>query len=68
VATEARREASKLKKELDQLKAKLEEEEKQRTEAQTREDKKEGDLRKFIETLLGKILQHLYCPSLARFF
>jgi hypothetical protein len=39
------------------LKEKLEEGEKQRTEAQARADKKEGDLCKSIETLLGKLLQ-----------
>jgi hypothetical protein len=49
-------EAAKLRKELDQLKMKVEEEEQQRTEAQAQADKKEGDLRKSIETLLGKLL------------
>jgi hypothetical protein len=66
LAIEAQREAAKLKKELDQVKAKLEEEEKQRTKAQTRTDKKEGGLRKSIETLPGKLLRLLYSPSLDR--
>jgi predicted nucleic acid-binding Zn-ribbon protein len=49
LATETQGEAANLRKDLDQLKTKLEEEEKQRTEAQARADKKEGDLRKSIE-------------------
>jgi predicted nucleic acid-binding Zn-ribbon protein len=64
LAIEAQREATKLKKELDPVKDKLEEEEKQRTEAQTRADKKGGDLRKSIKTLLGKLLRHLYLSLL----
>jgi hypothetical protein len=63
LAIEAQREAAKFK-ELHQAKAKLEEEEKQRTEAQTQANKKGGDLRKSIKTLLGKLLRHLYLSLL----
>jgi chromosome segregation ATPase len=68
LATEAQREAKKLKKELGQVKAKLEAEERQRAEAQTQADEKEGNLCKYIETLLGKSLRHLHSPSLVRLF
>ena len=56
LATEAQGEAASLKKELDLLKAKIKEEEQQKIEAQAQTDKKEGDLRKSIESLLGKLL------------
>jgi hypothetical protein len=45
-----------LKKELDLQKAKMREEEQLKIEAQDQADKKEGDLRKFFESLLGKFL------------
>ncbi|KAM0859735.1 hypothetical protein ACQ4PT_046996 [Festuca glaucescens] len=50
LATEAQREASNLKKELDLLKAKMKEEEQLKIEAQALADKKEGDLRKAVES------------------
>ncbi|KAK1651180.1 hypothetical protein QYE76_068985 [Lolium multiflorum] len=53
LASDARREADKLKKELGQIKAKLKEEEEQKAEAQTQAKEKEGNLRKSIEALLG---------------
>ncbi|KAM0904955.1 hypothetical protein ACQ4PT_017682 [Festuca glaucescens] len=53
LATEAQGKAADLKKELDLLKAKMKEEEQQKIEAQAQADKKEGDLRKSIESLLG---------------
>ena len=59
LATEAQEEAVSLKKELDLLKAKIKEEEQQKIEAQAQTDKKEGDLRKSIESLLGKLLRLL---------
>jgi hypothetical protein len=66
-ATETQREAANLKKELDLLKAKIREEEQQKIEAQAQADKKEGDLRKSIESLLSKMLQLLYLSFFAKF-
>jgi predicted Holliday junction resolvase-like endonuclease len=66
LAAEAEGEAASLKKELDLLKAKIEEEEQQKIEAHARAEKKEGDLRKSIETLLGKLLRLLYPFFLAK--
>ena len=66
LATEAQGEAASLKKELDLLKAKIKEEEQQKIEAQAQADKKEGDLRKSIESLLGKLLRLLYPSFLAK--
>ncbi|KAM0925266.1 hypothetical protein ACQ4PT_004298 [Festuca glaucescens] len=53
LATEALREASNLKEGLDLLKAKMKEVEQLKIEAQALVDKKEGDLRKAVESLLG---------------
>ncbi|KAM0863262.1 hypothetical protein ACQ4PT_044707 [Festuca glaucescens] len=53
LATKAQREASNLKEELDLLKAKMKEEEQLKIDAQALADKKEGDLRKAVESLLG---------------
>jgi uncharacterized coiled-coil protein SlyX len=68
LATEVQGEAANLRKELDLLKSKIKEEEQQKIEAQARADKKEGDLRKSIETLLGKMFRLLYCSFLAKLF
>ena len=62
LATDAWQEAEDLKKELGQVKAKLEEEERLKEEAQSQAEKREDKLRKSIETLLGKSLRHLH-PS-----
>jgi chromosome segregation ATPase len=61
LATNARREVERLKKEPGQAKAKLEEEN-QRIEAQTQADEKEGSLRRSTETLFGRLLRHLHYP------
>ncbi|KAM0840479.1 hypothetical protein ACQ4PT_059654 [Festuca glaucescens] len=53
LATEAQEETASLKKELNLLKEKMKEEERLKFEAQAQADKKEGDLRKSIESLLG---------------
>ena len=55
LAAEAQKEAASLK-ELNLLKEKMKEEEQLRFEAHAQADKKEGDLRKSIESLLGKFL------------
>jgi DNA anti-recombination protein RmuC len=55
LAAAARREADKLKKELNRLKAKLKEEEKEKAEAQVQTKEKEESLSKSIEALLGKL-------------
>jgi hypothetical protein len=68
LATEAQREAANLKKELDLLKAKMKEEEQLKIEAQAQADKKEGDLRKSVESLLGKLLQLLYLSIFSKYF
>jgi hypothetical protein len=57
-----------LKKELDLLKAKMRAEEQLKIEAQAQADKKEGDLRKSIESLLGKLLQLLYLSIFSKYF
>jgi chromosome segregation ATPase len=67
LATEAQGEAADLKKELDLLKAKMKEEEQLKIEAQAQADKKEGDLRKSVESLLGKLLRLLYLSIFAKF-
>jgi hypothetical protein len=67
LATEAQGEATNLKKELDLLKAKMKEEEQLKIEAQAQADKKEGDLRKSVESLLGKFLRLLYLSIFAKF-
>jgi hypothetical protein len=56
-----------LKKELDLLKAKIEEEERLKIEAQAQADKKEGGLRKAVESLLGKLLRLLHLSIFAKF-
>jgi hypothetical protein len=57
-----------LKKELDLLKAKMRAEEQLKIEAQAQADKKEGDLRKSVESLLGKLLQLLYLSIFSKYF
>jgi hypothetical protein len=55
-----------LKKELNPLKAKIKKEEHLKIEAQARADKKEGDLHKYIKTLLGKLFNSfipLFLPN-----
>ena len=54
-----------MKKELNLLKEKMKEEEQLKLEAHALADKKEGDLRKSIESLLGKFLR-LLCLSFIR--
>ena len=65
LAVEAQEEAVSLKKELNLLKEKMKEEEHLKLEAHALADKKEGDLRKSIESLLGKFLR-LLCLSFIR--
>jgi hypothetical protein len=60
LATDAQQEAEKLKTELGQKKAKLEEGEKQKAKVQTQAEEKEGSLRKSIETLLGDVYTRFY--------
>jgi hypothetical protein len=57
-----------LKKELDLLKAKMRAEEQLKIEAQAQADKKEGDLRKSVKSLLGKLLQLLYLSIFSKYF
>ena len=56
LAAIARQEADKLKKELNQLKTKLKEEEKEKAEARVQAKEKEDNLRNSIKALLGKLL------------
>jgi hypothetical protein len=67
LAAEAQGEAASLKKELDLLKAKMREEEQLNIEAQVQADKKEGDLCKSVESLIGKFLRLLYLSFFAKF-
>ncbi|KAM0844734.1 hypothetical protein ACQ4PT_056857 [Festuca glaucescens] len=53
LTAEAQKEAASLRKELNLLKERMKEEEQLRLEAHAQADKKEGDLRKSIESLLG---------------
>jgi hypothetical protein len=59
LATEAQKENASLKEELKQLKVKMKEEEQLKLKDQAQAYKKEGALRKSIESLLGKIP---FCP------
>jgi hypothetical protein len=45
----------------------MKEEEQLKIEAQAQADKKEGDLRKSVESLLGKLLRLLYLSIFAKF-
>ncbi len=62
LAAEAQEEAASLKKKLEQLKTKMEMEEQQKIAADAQAYKKEGALRKSIETLLGELLLLFYSP------
>jgi hypothetical protein len=68
LATEAKREAANLGKELDLLKTKMKEEEQLKIKAQAQADKKEGGLHKVIKSLLCKVLQLLYLSIFAKLF
>ena len=65
LTAEAQKEATSLRKELNLLKERMKEEEQLRLEAHAQADKKEGDLRKSIESLLGNFLR-LLCLSFFR--
>jgi predicted nucleic acid-binding Zn-ribbon protein len=61
LATETRNENASLKEELKKLKKKMKEEEESKLKAYAEADKKEGAIRKSIESLLGKTsLPHLF--------